>query len=107
MELQLIRICFWEHQNDPTGKNCSPLFWRASFVYGAVGIVFLLQGFLEYPGFQFDKYPYEARILQFRCNRKVFLVFALCAGVLLVRLSRRGVNPVELHLRHRNCTFHG
>jgi hypothetical protein len=62
------------------------------FVYGAVGIVFLLQGFLGISRVQFDKYPYKREFYDFDVTVEVFLVFALIvAGVLLVQLSRRGV----------------
>ena len=61
-------------------------------VYGAVGIVFLLQGFLGISRVQFDKYPYEREFYDFDVTVEVLLVFALIvAGALLVRLSRRGV----------------
>src|SRR6266436_8224168 len=104
MELQLIWICFWEHQNDPLGKTVSPLFWRASFCVRCRWDCVLLQGFLGISRVQFDKYPYEREFYDFDVTVEVFLVFALIgAGVLLVQSVSARSNPVELHLRHRNC----
>ena len=61
-------------------------------MYGAVGIVFLLQGFLGISRVQFDKYSYQREFYDFDVTVEAFLVFALIvAGVLLVQLSRRGV----------------
>ena len=77
-------------------------------VYGAVGILLLLQGFPRISRVQLDKYPYEREFYDFDVTVEVFLVFALIgAGVLLVQSVSARSNPVELHLRHRNCTFHG
>jgi hypothetical protein len=74
------------------GKLLVRSFGVLHLVYGAVGILFQLRGLLRISRVQLDKYPYERPVYYFDVTVEMFFVFALIvAGLLLIRLSRRGV----------------